>query len=528
VELVLATARGRARRPLVISSDRGRGKTSALGIAAGRLLSEEARRVLVTAPHPASVEPLFARAAEILGRPPARAPGPLRLEHAGGLIAFLPPDALVADAPAADLLLVDEAAGIAGPLLARLLALYPRAVFATTVHGYEGTGRGFELRFRRTLDQETPGWRGFGLTTPVRWAPGDPLERATARLLLLDAAPSPDGLVAAAWPGTTRVERLGRDALAADEATLRALFGLLVLAHYQTRPLDLRHLLDGPNLRVYALRIAGAVAATALVAREGRLDPALCQAVFEGRRRPRGHLLPQTLSCHGGLREAPRLAWDRVVRIAVHPAARRRGLARHLLDGITAEARRDGVDLLGASFGAEAALLEFWAACGLHPAHMGTSRNAASGAQGMVVLKALGPGGEALAAQARRRLGERLPVLLAGPLRDLPTELAGRLLAACPPLEPGLEAELAGFAHASRPFEGSLPPLTGLVRAGLGPALRAGRLTPPQRDALIGVVLQHRDWRQVAALTGTAGRAGVLALLREAAAVLLAAGGAAD
>ena len=78
-----------------------------------------------------------------------------------------------------------------------------------------------------------------------------------------------------------------------------------------------------------------------------------------------------------------------------------------------------GLDLIGASFGATPDLLHFWRRCGLPPAHIGTSRNAASGAHAAVVLAGLSPAGIALAELARHRLADALPTLLAGPLRDL-------------------------------------------------------------------------------------------------------------
>src|SRR5690606_29760521 len=143
----------------------------------------------------------------------------------GGVLEFLPPDALLYAGPPADLLLVDEAAGIPLALLERLLQRYARIAFASTVHGYEGTGRGFVLKFHALLDRETPGWQLQELKTPIRWAAGDPLEATVNRLLLLDAEIAAATAVAAIDVGQCRFERLDRDVLAADETTLRQLFG---------------------------------------------------------------------------------------------------------------------------------------------------------------------------------------------------------------------------------------------------------------------------------------------------------------
>ncbi|BBI53235.1 hypothetical protein HORIV_56560 [Vreelandella olivaria] len=70
--------------------------------------------------------------------------------------------------------MVDEAAAIPAALLGQWLTAFPRIAFATTVHGYEGSGRGFALRFRATLDRLTPQWKALTLNAPIRWRSGDP------------------------------------------------------------------------------------------------------------------------------------------------------------------------------------------------------------------------------------------------------------------------------------------------------------------------------------------------------------------
>jgi tRNA(Met) cytidine acetyltransferase len=266
--------------------------------------------------------------------------------------------------------------------------------------------------------------------------------------------------------------------------------------------------------------------ATAVVAIEGRLDPELSRAVFEGRRRPRGHLLPQTLCAHAGLAEAPSLGYARIVRIAVHPAVRRRGLARRLLEAITSDAEALGLDLIGASFGADPGLLRFWTRCGLAPAHLGTSRNAASGMHAAIVLRPLTPAGRVLLELARDRLGERLPTLLAGPLRTLEPVIAAAMLAGTATqvrISADEIRELAAFAEAQRPFEASLPLLVRLASAHLGEALTRDVLSETELELVIARVLQHRGWGEPASgLTPSEGRAPDITRLRQTTGRLLA------
>ncbi len=508
VAAVVQAGTGRARRPVVLTADRGRGKSAALGLAAARLIAAGHGPVVVTAPR-------FEAAARVF-------------EHAGdAALEFRAPDALVHAPPGAEvprLLLVDEAAGIPTPLLAAMLERYPRIAFATTIHGYEGTGRGFELRFQQTLAERTPDWKAVRLAHPIRWAPDDPFERLVARVLLLDAAAAPDAAVDTVTPDDTVVERLDRAALAADEALLEQIFGLLVSAHYRTRPFDLRLLLDGPAVTVYAMRAGGHVVGTALVAAEGGLDPALGAQVWAGRRRPHGHLMPETLAVQAGLTEAPVLRCARVLRIAIHPAVQGRGLGTALIGRIRADAA-SAADCLGASFGATPALLGFWRGCGLRAASIGVRRGRTTGERAALMVQGLSAAGEASASVAGARLQADLPVLLGGPLADLEPALVAALMACGAAAQPVLGdaewRELTGFAFAARGFEPALRALHALVEAAFTDADARAVLAPGERDALIVKVLQQRSWADAAATLGCSGRGETIERLRAGAGHLL-------
>jgi tRNA(Met) cytidine acetyltransferase len=514
VEALIRVATGHRRRPAVLISDRGRGKSAAFGIAAAELVERGRNRILLTAPRPES-------AAAVLDHAERVQPG------SGACIRFVAPDELVREPPAADLLLVDEAAAIPMPVLERLLRHYPRIAFATTVHGYEGTGRGFTLRFSQVLDRLSNSWKRLELARPIRWAAGDPLEHLVFRMLALDAEPA-DSAAFGALAGATGYEltRLERDALARDERLLAELFGLLVQAHYRTRPLDLRHLLDGPNLSVYALCRDGHVAATALVASEGGFDQDTADAIRAGRLRPHGHLLPETLAAHQGLRRAPLLRCGRIMRIAVHPALRRRGLGSRLVQDITDRLASAGYDYVGASFGASPGLLRFWQGLDWQAVRLSIHRSAASGAHSAVYIRAVSPAGATLLAEARERFFAQFPHQLSDSLRELDPELVALLLRRGDDYAPAPSAaddeDLRAFG-----FDQRLPEVTigSLWRLALGQLMRDRvrlRLNDAELAILVMRVLQKHSWQDCARTLGFSGRRQALAALRQSVRKLLA------
>ncbi|WP_421203686.1 tRNA(Met) cytidine acetyltransferase TmcA [Aeromonas enteropelogenes] len=492
---------GHRRRPLVLSADRGRGKSSLLGIAAAELLRDQPDlQIIVTAPSQGTVATLFDHAARRLGT---------TVEKLAG-IAYCSPDRLVQEGLQPDLLLVDEAAAIPTPLLEAMLARHSRIVFATTEHGYEGTGRGFHLRFKRVLDRETPDWQEVHLASPIRWSARDPLEPLVFRLLGLNAE------VAAPLPPThPRWRMIAQDVLAKDETLLNQIFGLLVLAHYQTTPSDLRALLESPSLDIHLLEEAQSLLGVALVAREGQIEPELAEAIWAGRRRPRGHLLPQSLLAHAGCKTAGERSYARVMRIAIHPELHRHGLGSLLLGQLEAHYRQAGLDYLGSAFSASADLLPFWRKAGLVALRIGLQRDAASGSHAALLLKALKAEHEPELALWRRRFVAQLPTLLAGEMKGLDPELVWQCVQGSEPVSGEPDAfvcdELACFAHHHKPFELCQPSLQHWLAGNID---RLAPLTADERHLLIAAIWQYADWTRLAGRLQLAGKPALIKALR--------------
>ncbi len=519
IHAIERVATGRARRPVALVADRGRGKSAALGLAAAAGLGQGLEHIIVTAPIRAAVAPVFDHAAE-------RLPGAHRrgshIACGNAAITFWAPDELLREQPTADLLLVDEAAALPGPLLEALLRAYPRIAFATTLHGYEGSGRGFEIRFERVLDRITPAWCKRELTTPIRWAAGDPLEAFVYDALLLDADPAP--LDAAATPPleAVAIEPVDRDDLVDDEPTLRRLFAVLMMAHYRTTPGDLRTLLDGPNCRIWLARHGERVVAACLVAAEGPLTPALGAGVARGERRLHGHLLPQTLAFHAHEPEAVGLTGWRVVRIAVQPGLEGRGLGRRLLHAVRVEAERSGVDYWGAAFGATAALIRFWAEAGMHPVRLGVKRDAASGQHAAVMIGGLSPRGCALSDRVRQRFAAEWPLRVPEFFADLDTDRVRALSGAAGPTAPlgslddGERAALTAFREGHQPYENVAVAVWKFTVDALSHGPDLADADARAAAALITRVVQKRGWAEAAQAGGYTGQREVRAALRRA------------
>lgn len=451
-------------RPALVAlvADRGRGKSSALGMALREAMGERPLRAVISAASPDAI-------AEVL--------------RFAGEVQFVAPHELArGEGGHPDVIVVDEAAQLPVPLLQCLVRTHPRAriAFASTEHGYEGTGRGFALRFLAWAKREPRSLSVLELHEPIRWDAGDPLERLVFDALALDAEPAHDvGEV----KDLSELEHVvfDRDALASDERMLRELFGLLVHAHYRTTPSDLHRLLDAPNVGVHALLHRGRVVAGTLVAHEGGLGIDVSERLARGEMRIRGHALADTLVCHSSRPEAGTLPMVRSVRIAVHPALRRRGLAGMLVDRVH---RSYSPDLFGTLFGATPEVIRFRRSMGYELVRVGASRGARTGEPAAVMVRPVSARARKLVEELRVELARDLPLqleLLEGE-HPLEAELKSALMAGLPAPPPMGEAEVrrvvASYLGGPRPYESA--------------AFALGRFVSTHADVLHGLVASER------------------------------------
>lgn len=434
-----------------VTAARGRGK-SAL---AGQLISRIAGSAIVTAPAKAATDVLA--------------------QFAGEKFRFIAPDALLASDEQADWLVVDEAAAIPAPLLHQLVSRFPRTLLTTTVQGYEGTGRGFLLKFCARF----PHLHRFELQQPIRWAQGCPLEKMVSEALVFD-----DENFTHTPQGNIVISAFEQTLWQSDPETPLKVYQLLSGAHYRTSPLDLRRMMDAPGQHFLQAAGENEIAGALWLVDEGGLSQQLSQAVWAGFRRPRGNLVAQSLAAHGSNPLAATLRGRRVSRIAVHPARQREGTGRQLIAG--ALQYTQDLDYLSVSFGYTGELWRFWQRCGFVLVRMGNHREASSGCYTAMALLPMSDAGKQLAEREHYRLRRDAQALAQWNGETLPVDPLNDAI-----LSDDDWLELAGFAFAHRPLLTSLGCLLRLLQTSelALPALR-GRLQKNASDAQLCTTLK--------------------------------------
>jgi tRNA(Met) cytidine acetyltransferase len=509
VALVEKVVTGHRKRPLVLTADRGRGKTSALGIACAELLERKPMRILVTAPNIKAVEPVYQHALRLL--PIAQRVKKDRLEVGLGYIQFIAPDELLLALPECDLLLVDEAAAIPIPMLKQITEQYHRLVFSSTIHGYEGSGRGFTLKFIEWLTKQRPGMKTYHLQQPIRWSANDKLETWLYEAFLLNAELEP---INPADIGEITLVSYRKSALIANPSVLETCFALLVNAHYQTSPNDLLHLLQDESSQIFVAQHNNKVVGVILTVEEGNLDEELVRDVQLGKRRPKGHLTPITIINQLGYPEVGALSTLRVMRIAVHPELQRLGIGQKMLSQLQ-EMVPPHISYLSTSFGATSELIQFWQRSGFEPIRLGTMRDSASGCYSLLMARQCNAQSKSWVGNAKVLFEELLSLSASTIYPRLEPSLIRTLLSL--PIgestfNPTKLALIEYYAQGGNSFESvSVWIQQWLCRNGLSEV----------SDLTISKLLLNQDWSMCAKQYGLSGRKQVEAALRSELQVML-------
>ena len=260
-----------------LTAKRGRGKSALLGMLANQIQAP----VYLTAPNKNAIHSV--------------------IEFSEREIEFIAPDELAIrlqnepEFSQSAWLLVDESAMIPLPLLQEYSQYFQHIVFSTTIHSYEGTGRGFELKFKRKINRT---FQHFELKQPLRWQENDLLEDFIDDLLLLNAEDAFQQ-----FPFQPHLPYQIREVQKPHH--IAEFYSLMTLAHYRTSPLDLRRLLDGENQRFYFAEYQQNLLGAIWSLEEGNMaDDELIIQIQQGKRRPKGNLVPQALCFYENLSQA--------------------------------------------------------------------------------------------------------------------------------------------------------------------------------------------------------------------------------
>lgn len=432
------------KKAVVITANRGRGKTAVLGIVTPYIISRLERtlkrpvRILVVAPNPQSVQTYFDFLKKALVRQgmknfSEKKSGDMTtvINSRFARVEYAVPARAMVEGEFSDVVIIDEAAGIDVPVLFRIVENVRYAIFSTTVHGYEGTGRGFAIRFLRRMEEdENTEVDRIELREPIRYGLGDPIEEWLYDVLLLNAQPAEidEEDIESVERGELEFEELDKDMLIENDELLREFFGIYVLAHYRNRPSDLVILLDMPNHIPLRVKVNGKTVCALHVAIEGGMDDVTIKKLAEGYK-PKGQIIPDLILKHYWDYEFPKLKGVRIVRIATHPSLMDMGIGSFALKMLVKWVAERDMDWAGSGFGVSPELLRFWTKNGFVPVHITPQRNEVSGEYTVIVLKALKMHIESRVEMINSEFVRRVIEYLGDELRDIEIETAMRLLA---------------------------------------------------------------------------------------------------
>jgi len=484
----------------VLTSHRGRGKSSVLGLMLSALSKisldrKEKITALITSPkfrNIAEVFRFFKKGCKVFGMNVKEGKEEICCESL--TLKYVAPYQL--KSKNSDILIVDEAAAIPINLLVRSLKVSPLVFYSTTIHGYEGCGRVFQIRFLEKLREKVSNLIEYEMITPVRYSEDDEIEKFLFRALLLDAEPPKienDFSLEDLSYKEPKIENL----LFKNEKLLREIYGIFINAHYRNNPNDFGVICDAPHHSLRTLFLKDLPIASIQLAEEGSLGDVAYEMYFG--KIYSGNLIPDRVIKHYRIAEFGKLKGMRIVRIAVHHDFFDRGIGSKALACLEKELREKGYDWIGSSFGATPKLLNFWLKNGYKIVHISPMENPVTGEFSMIVIKPLSKKCEKYVSIMEREFKLKFIDSLVDPFYKLDTRLALKILKSFKPEPTKLEMtefqwkRFFAYAFSSLTLE-TCRDLAYKVAKHYFLADKKPELTSLQERILIGRVLQAKDW----------------------------------
>ncbi|KAM0725527.1 RNA cytidine acetyltransferase [Formica fusca] len=355
------------RSTVSLTAARGRGKSAALGLAIAGAVTFGYSNIYISSPSPENLNTLFEfvfKGFDALGYQehldyglvqstnPEFNKATVRVnvfrDHRQTIQYIHPTDTHKLNQ--AELLVIDEAAAIPLPYVKAMLG--PYLIFlASTINGYEGTGRSLSLKLLQQLRTQTAGSNSHGknekeqqekiligrqlheltLDESIRYKPGDSVEQWLCDLLCLNATMHAPILSGCPPPDMCQLYYINRDTLfsyhKASELFLQRLVSLYVASHYKNTPNDLQMMSDAPAHHLFCLlgpvdsnrKTLPEILVVLQICLEGEVSKTSIKEGLMRGRRAAGDLIPWTIAQQYQDEDFPVLAGARIVRIATHP-----------------------------------------------------------------------------------------------------------------------------------------------------------------------------------------------------------------
>lgn len=347
--MVNAIAEKSAKNTVSMTSARGRGKSSAMGLAVSSAICYGYSNIIVTAPSPENLKTFFEfviiglkalnyqehkdyTIQEGVGNFKGSIVNiSIYKNHKQSIRYIMPSDVLIFQM--AEMVVIDEAAAIPIHIVKKIM---PDCLtfMASTIQGYEGTGRSLSLKLIEQLKHSPTSSKTLKEVTlhqAIRYADNDQVEAWLNKLLLLDAT-NADSIDEFDSPDKLELYLVNRDVLfsyhKASEIFLKRVMSLFVSSHYKNSPNDLQLLSDAPAHSIFVLcksieksktKTLPDVYCAIQVCEEGGISKDVVMGNSKRGLKPAGDLIPWTISEHYQDTEFPRMTGIRIVRIAVHP-----------------------------------------------------------------------------------------------------------------------------------------------------------------------------------------------------------------